>query len=74
VPARTQFTGRQLLVSNIEKKESLDAIDLTFVAPVQFVLNYVKQLAVQAFDQIERLEIELRFDANAFIRRSLRLR
>ena len=71
--ARTQLARIHLLVADIEEKKRLDRIDFALIAPVQLVLDYVEQLAMQPFNEIQGLEIVLtkRGDARKR-RRSLR--
>ena len=57
--ARAQLARRQFLVADVEQQQRLHAVDLAFVAAVEFVLDHIEQLAMQPLDEIERLEIML---------------
>src|SRR6185437_3502404 len=72
VAACTQLAGRQFLIADIEQQERLDAVDLAFVAPVKLVLDDVEKLAMKPFNEVERFEIEFRFDPRAFEHSCLR--
>ena len=57
--ARAQLARRQFLIADIEQQQRLHAVDLAFVAAIQFVLDHVEQLTMQPLDEIEGLEIVL---------------
>src|SRR6266446_7623048 len=57
VTACPQLARRQFLVPNVEQEQSLDAVDHALAAAVQFILDHVEQLAVQALHEIEAFKI-----------------
>ena len=64
-----QLARRELLIADIEQEKSLNAVDLAFVAAIQFILDHIEQLPMQSLDEVERLQIEFCFNACAFVRR-----
>ena len=43
----SQLAGRELLIADVEQQQRLHAVDLTLVAAIEFVLDYVEKLAMQ---------------------------
>src|SRR6202044_1060474 len=52
-----QFAGGEFFVADIIKKQRLNGIDVGATAAVEFVLDHVKQTAMQTLDQGERLQV-----------------
>src|SRR5512135_145101 len=69
VAACPQLARREFLIADVEQQQCLYAVDLPFVTAIKLVLDDVEQLAMQPFDEVERLEIELRLNLSAFERR-----
>src|SRR6059058_4095169 len=56
--AGAQLAGGQLLVADIIEQQSLHRIDVGAAAAVEFVLDDVKQAAMQPLNQSQSFEIE----------------
>ncbi|GAA0534664.1 hypothetical protein GCM10008941_12690 [Rhizomicrobium palustre] len=57
--AGAKLAGRQFLVAHIEQEQGLHGIDLALVPTVEFVLDHVEQLTMQALNKVEGFEIVL---------------
>ncbi len=50
-----QLGGSYHSVTNLKYKHSLNAIDTEFIAPIQFILNYLQHLVMCSLNQINSL-------------------
>src|SRR6266404_795124 len=58
IAARAQFARGQFLVADVIEQERLHRIDVGAAAAIEFILDDVKQAAMQPLHQSQRLEIE----------------
>ena len=67
ITARAQFTGGQFSIADIEEQQCLNGIDVGTAVAVEFILDHVKQTAVQTLDQLEGFHVERADGVTTFI-------
>ena len=55
--AGLQFAGGQFGISNVEQQQRLNRIDFRFAVALEVILDDIEKAAMQALDEVERLEI-----------------